>query len=339
MISNLRVQNFRVHDDYALNFNKGVTVITGPNGSGKTSLIEAIYMALSGKSWRSNFTEILRVVDDGSADWWRVDLTLHDGETRTVKFLNDKKSFEIGGKSFARLPVKLKKPIVLFEPNDLQLLYGSPARRRQFFDRFISELLPEHQTNLNKFERILRQRNNLLKKEAGRDELFVWDLQFSDLSEKISRARREILKQINQNLGQKYTEIAGKFDAVNLKFLAGGPLNSREIMAELSNQKFYQATPIGAQKDDVKFLLNKKLAKTAASRGENRTIIFAILARQIEILRETNPEVFVILDDIDSELDDIHKKNLYKLSALSDNNLFATTLNFKGKVANHIRLG
>jgi DNA replication and repair protein RecF len=109
-------------------------------------------------------------------------------------------------------------------------------------------------------------------------------------------------------------------------------------MTELSSQKFYQATPIGAQKDDVKFLLNKKLAKTAASRGENRTIIFAILARQIEILRATNPEVFVILDDIDSELDDVHKNNLYKISALSDNNLFATTIKFKGRAANHIRL-
>jgi len=340
MITGLRVQNFRSHQDFAIDFREGVTIITGPNGSGKTSLIEAMYLALSGKSWRSNFAEINRENNSQIADWWRVDVAFANNEKRTVKFANGQKSFQIDSKTFARLPAKLKKPIVLFEPNDLQLLYGSPARRRTFFDRFASELDPEYQTNLNKFERVLRQRNNLLKSGfATPENLFVWDLQFADLSEKISRTRQQITKQINENLTEKYREIAGKSDEIDLKFMPGGPARSSEILAELKSgftNGFVASS--GAQKDDVKFLLNKKLAKSSASRGENRTLIFAILARQIEILRDRFSEVYVLLDDIDSELDDVHKNNLYKISALANNNLFATTLKFRGKCANHIKL-
>jgi len=339
MITSLKVQNFRSHIATNLDFKPGVTVITGPNGSGKTSLIEAIYIALTGKSWRSNFNEILRSKDSKTADWWRIDLKLSDNEERVVKFQHGEKSFLINNKQTARLPTKSKKPVVLFEPNDLQLLYGSPSRRRDFFDRFITQLSPEHQTNLNKFERVLRQRNNLLKQNTTRDELFVWDLQFSDLSEKISQARRDIIKKISENLNAKYNEIAGVNSQVSIKFIPGGPLDRQEILKQLSQDNFpFQTTPIGAQKDEFKFILNQKNAKLSASRGENRTIIFAILATQVEILREVKREVFVILDDIDSELDQTHKDNLYRLSSLSDNNLFATTLTFKSRVANHIKL-
>jgi len=351
MISKIRVQNFRSHQDFSLEFKKGITVITGANGSGKTSLIEAIYIALNGKSWRSNFDEILRNDKGKIADWWRIDLEFYDGERRTIKFLHDKNSikkkkiFEINNKTFARLPTKNKKPIVLFEPGDLQLLYGSPSRRRDFFDRFIAEVSPIHQTNLNKFERVLRQRNNLLKSGfANAENLFVWDLQFADLSEKISRARQEFIDKINQNINAKYCEIADQNNENNqseikLKFLPSGSMKTGEILAELRKigaNNF--ATPIGAQKDDIRFLLNRKNAKTSASRGENRTIIFAILAMQVEILKEKFGEAYVILDDIDSELDRTRKDNLYKIETFNENNLFATTLEFYGKCANQVKL-
>jgi len=340
MITHLRVQNFRSHRDFTAEFREGATVITGPNGSGKTSLIEAIYIALNGKSWRSNFAEILNEAEGKIASWWRVDVGFANGEKRIMKFANGQKSFQIDQKTFARLPAKSRIPVVLFEPGDLQLLYGSPTRRRDFFDRFISEISPEHQTNLNKFSRVLRQRNNLLKSGfANAENLFVWDLQFADLSEKISQKRANIAKLLNENLNQKYQEIANKNDEISLKFLPGGSLKSSEILAELKrtgNKVF--ATTSGAQKDDFKFLLNNKNAKTAASRGENRTIIFAILARMTEILRETFGDVYVILDDIDSELDDSRKSNLYKISSLSQDNLFATTLKFHGKKTNQIEL-
>ena len=335
MINSLRVQNFRSHRDFAIDFRAGATVITGANGSGKTSLIEAVYIALAGKSWRSNFAEILRE----NAKWWRVDVGFADGEKRVVKFADGAKSFAVGGKTFARLPARAKKPVVLFEPNDLQLLYGSPSRRRQFFDRFAAEIFPEHSANLNKFERVLRQRNNLLKSGfATAENLFVWDLQFADLSAKISATRRETVKMLSENLSAKYRAIAGAGDDVAIHFVAGGAATAGEILTELKRRENFGASAVGAQKDDFRFLLNHKSAKTGASRGENRTIIFATLARAAEILRAKFGEVYLILDDIDSELDSRHKNNLYALSILGDENLFATTISFRGKIANHIEL-
>ncbi|MDR1969869.1 MAG: DNA replication and repair protein RecF, partial [Candidatus Nomurabacteria bacterium] len=262
MIKSLRVQNFRKHTDFTINFKPGITIITGANGCGKTSLIEAIYIALQGKSWRSNFTEILR--DDGkrTTDWWRVDLEFSDGEKRIVKFKNSVKSFEINAKTSARLPAKSRKPTILFEPNDLQLLYGSPTRRRDFFDRFIIQTEPSHATNLRKFERVLRQRNNLLKQGATPDELFVWDLQFADLSEKIIFLRDKWIKEINEKLTDEYQKIATSRDGITVKYIA--PQKSRQQILNQLKHDFIEGRPYtktGPQTHDIKFKINDHDAK------------------------------------------------------------------------------
>jgi len=328
MLSKIRVQNFRKHADLTLDFKAGATVITGQNGSGKSSLLEAVYVALQGKSWRSNFSEILR--DDGqkNADWWRIDLEFSDNEKRTVKFINSVKSFEIDGKTSARLPVKSKKPVILFEPNDLQLLYGSPNRRRDFIDRFIAQIEPIHASNLRKFERVLRQRNNLLKQGATLNELFVWDLQFADLSEKIIIMRDKWIKEIDKNLTDEYRKIATSDDLINVKYIASQKSRQQildQLNSDFSNSWLYTKT--GPQSHDVKFKINNHDAKLAASRGENRTIIFACLATMVRIMNQTlGDKVYLLFDDIDSELDDGRREALYRNDIFNNNYLLATTI-------------
>lgn len=90
MIARVRLQHFRKHEDFETTFQPGTTIITGPNGSGKTSLIEAIHIAIQGKSWRSDFTEMIK--NDQDTDWWRLDIDFIDGEKRTVKFIDGKKT-------------------------------------------------------------------------------------------------------------------------------------------------------------------------------------------------------------------------------------------------------
>jgi DNA replication and repair protein RecF len=307
MIKSLRVQNFRRHRDFTVDFTDGISVIVGPNGSGKTSLIEAIYVALRGKSWRSNFQEILR---DG-ADWWRVDVELRDGEKRTVRYENAARSFEISGKAFARLPVKYKKPVVLFEPSDLNLLYGSPARRRDYIDRFIAEIEPAHGTNLHKFERVLKQRNNLLKQSASRADLFVWNVQFADLAEKIIARRADWIEKLNQNLATEYIKIAGRDDGVTIKYRPA-ERSRKQIINKLAREHAERLpfTNSGPQKHDIEFKIRSYAAKTTASRGENRTIIQAL--KNLEYQQQADDLPLVMLDDILSELDDDHRNNLTK---------------------------
>lgn len=335
----LRLQNFRCHQDYQVELPSELTIITGPNGSGKTSLIEAMYLAYQGKSWRSNFDQIRRQTGHQLSDWWRVDLTDQAKETtRTIKYQSGQKSFTISDRTYCRLPLAMKVPVILFEPGDMQLLYGSPTRRRQFIDRFIAQLEPVHQRELNKFNRVLKQRNILLKQDDySAEELMIWDIQFSDLSSTISQRRRQYLQDISEMLSVEYQQIAGSNQMVQLRFSPGAPMTSQAIMHRLTGSHD-RLTTIGAQKDDYKFIFGGSEAKSVASRGENRTIIFALLSIIAKLARQQyGDRVVVLLDDIDSELDYSHRINLYDLPSFQSHTI-ATTLDYRGD-HHSIRLG
>src|SRR5690606_38284697 len=162
-VKTLHVKHIRSHTEYSINFTPEVTIITGPNGSGKTSILEAVHVSLQGSSFRGSDADLLQK----NSPWWKIDVILNDEQTRTIKYNPEKttsrKQFIIDSKTTARLPLKQKHPVVLFEPEDLRLLHGSPARRRQFIDRFISQLNLLYGPTLRKYERALKQRNNLLK--------------------------------------------------------------------------------------------------------------------------------------------------------------------------------
>ena len=335
----LRLQNFRCHQDYQVELPSELTIITGPNGSGKTSLIEAMYLAYQGKSWRSNFDQIRRQTGHQLSDWWRVDLTDQAKETtRTIKYQSGQKSFTISDRTYCRLPLAMKVPVILFEPGDMQLLYGSPTRRRQFIDRFIAQLEPVHQRELNRFNRVLKQRNILLKQDDySAEELMIWDIQFSDLSSTISQRRRQYLQVISEMLSVEYQQIAGSNQMVQLRLSPGAPMTSQAIMHRLTGSHD-RLTTIGAQKDDYKFIFGGSEAKSVASRGENRTIIFALLSIIAKLARQQyGDRVVVLLDDIDSELDYSHRINLYDLPSFQSHTI-ATTLDYQGD-HHSIRLG
>ncbi len=335
----LRLQNFRCHQDYQVELPSELTIITGLNGSGKTSLIEAMYLAYQGKSWRSNFDQIRRQTSRQLSDWWRVDLTDQAKETtRTIKYQSGQKSFTISDRTYCRLPLAMKVPVILFEPGDMQLLYGSPTRRRQFIDRFIAQLEPVHQRELNKFNRVLKQRNILLKQDSySAEELMIWDIQFSNLSSTISQRRRQYLQDISEMLSVEYQQIAGSNQMVQLRFSPGAPTTSQAIIHRLTGSHD-RLTTIGAQKDDYKFIFGGSEAKSVASRGENRTIIFALLSIITKLARQQyGDQVVVLLDDIDSELDYSHRINLYDLPSFQSHTI-ATTLDYRGD-HHSIRLG
>lgn len=329
-MATLRVQNFRSHIDKTIELSNKANIITGFNGSGKTSLLEAVAIALNGKSWRSNFDSIVR--SNSNSNWWRIDLNL-DKEVRTVKYINSKKTFIINDKCFNRFPKNKRIPIVLFEPSDMQLVYGSPLRRRNFFDRFIAQLDYEHQVDLNKFDRINRQRNKLIREYASKDELFAWNIQLSTLSEKITSRRSNFLDKIKKDFTNKYTKIANKPDIATVEFLPNTKKNASSILKYLDKTNDI----IGAGRDDFLFTLNSLEAKSNASRGENRTIMFALLSSIVDNIRSNNNEAYILLDDIDSELDKSRRDNLYNLDSLKKN-LIATTIRYNGKACKQIKL-
>lgn len=318
ILKTLRVQNFRTHSDFILEIGEKSTLISGANGSGKTSLLEAIYFALQGTSFRSSDKEILR--NDGSS-WFRIDLKDSKDSLRTIIF-NDavqksKKQFLVDGNKKARLSSNLRIPVVLFEPDDLQLLSGSPTRRRNFLDYFLSQIFPSFQLALARYNKALKQRNNLLKRDnVSKDELFPWNLMLAEYGAEIISKRQDFLELLNSKIEEVYFEISGVKDEIKIDYL-GEKVSKNEILAILSENierdKILGYTNFGPHKHDIQFIFNKKPAQNVASRGENRSLVLALKFIETDILADlTSKRPIVLLDDVFSELDDDRQKLLTK---------------------------
>ena len=143
IIKSCKITNFRNHEFSELNCWKETTMLSGENGSGKTSILEAIYEAMRGKSFRAADREIIK----RGADFYRIELEYEEGEKTIVVYeKEEKKYFLAGDKKTARLPQKYRYPVVLFEPDDLNLINSSPAHRREYFDRYFSQLSDTYNT-------------------------------------------------------------------------------------------------------------------------------------------------------------------------------------------------
>ena len=318
ILKTLRVQNFRTHSDFILEIGEKSTLVSGANGSGKTSLLEAIYFALQGTSFRSSDKEILR--NDGSS-WFRIDLKDSKDSLRTIIF-NDavqksKKQFLVDGNKKARLSANLRIPVVLFEPDDLQLLSGSPTRRRNFLDYFLSQIFPSFQLALARYNKALKQRNNLLKRDnVSKDEIFPWNLMLAEYGAEIISKRQDFLELLNSKIEEVYFEISGVKDEIKIDYL-GEKVSKNEILAILSENierdKILGYTNFGPHKHDIQFIFNKKPAQNVASRGENRSLVLALKFIETDILADlTSKRPIVLLDDVFSELDDDRQKLLTK---------------------------
>ena len=344
-ISRLAVQNVRTHSAFQAEFSPGVTLVTGMNGSGKTSLIEALYVALRGSSFKGSDSDILKT----NKPWWRIDTLSTDDQKRTIKFdpnkTSGRKQFVIDDRTHYRLPERSKYPVVLFDPDDLRLLNGSPTRRRQFIDRFISQLDPLYGVNLRKYDRALKQRNNLLKQaEASSDDLFVWNVSLSEYGAYIIERRIHFIATLNQQLNKAYKSIADNDDIVSIRYSSEVSANIKhKLLAELESRlprdQILGYTSIGPHRHDVLFDFNNSPALSVASRGEVRSIVLALKFLEVEIIeRITDKLPIIMLDDVFSELDESRQRKL--LSATTRHQVIVTTTTYPDTLSDvsHITL-
>ncbi len=317
VVKKLSVQNIRSHDKFVLKLSPTTTVITGSNGSGKTSLVEALYISLQGTSFKGSDNDVLR----HNSPWWRIDVEFDDYIKRTTTFdpslISGRKKITVDDKVMYRLPAKFKHPVVLFEPDDLRLLHGSPTRRRQFIDRFISQLDPLYSTVLHKYERALKQRNNLLKQQyTTSDELFAWNVTLSEYGAYIIEKRIAFIERINSQLNDAYNIIAKTNDVVTVHYSHTyiGDIKQK-LLNDLTSHSERDAiigfTSIGPHRHDVVFQFNYSPALAVISRGEVRTIVLALKFLEVDIIEQiTNIKPIILLDDVFSELDDNRQKYL-----------------------------
>lgn len=334
IIQSVQLVNFRSHDEFLLKCNKKTSLLIGENGSGKTSVLEAIYEALRGKSFKASDNEILK----RGADFYRVELNFCDGKKTIVLFDGKKKQFLVEDKKVSRLPKRKRYPVVLFLPDDLHLVATSPIKRRAYFDRVLAEFDESYSSSLLKYEKSLKQRNELLKRyvkegEAGRiskSDFFSWNILLAKYGLEIRNRRKQYLEKLNNIYSDVYHSIVDNDDSVYLKLeLFGGEISEADyfnrLEAELTRDLVLGYTGFGIHRDDFVFLFNEREADGTASRGELRSIILAMKFIEADLIfQETGKRPVVLLDDVFSELDNMRQKSLVK--NFKDNQVIMTSV-------------
>ena len=308
-ITRLTVQNIRVHDTKTLDFVTNPMLITGANGSGKTSLIEAIYIALRGKSFRGSDLAVCRY----GTDFYRIVLET-DTFTYRVQYgtvgTRKTRQFVIDDKKYARLPYKLKYPIVLFEPEDLRIINGSPQRRRQLVDTLIQQYDPHYSSQLSRYERALQQRNKLLKDPSvTRDALFPWNVLLSDYGAAIIAKRQAVAAIFHERITALYRQIAHNDDSVSITYSHNDAATSQQLLRQYEEKFDYDrvagSTSVGPHRRDIHIIFNRVPAAQAASRGECRTIVLAMKFIEAEYIeQQSGMPPIILLDDVFGELDE-----------------------------------
>jgi len=332
MINSLRLQQYRSYLDDSFEFSGSVNIIVGPNASGKTNLLEALLMVCRGSSFRARDAELVGF----GKPWARLDAAADKDSHRSVKLEIDaddktQKTFEVDGQTLHRLSFQKTLPVVLFEPNHLQLLHGSPERRRDFLDDLLEQLTPGFSTTRRHYRRAVAQRNALLKQ--GHDtnhQLFAWNVRLSDLGGYLADARLQLLSDINSRLSELYTRLAQRQTSISLQYdsAVSADQYSSDLLHKLerSQQHDFERgfTSHGPHRDDISIVINDHPAQEAASRGEVRTLLLALKLIEVELVegQRSQPPI-LLLDDVFSELDGARRRALTEV--LASHQTFITT--------------
>lgn len=317
MITSIRLQSFRSYKDDSFEFDPGVNIIVGPNASGKTNLLEAVMVLARGASYRARDNELVRF----GKPWARLDGNF-ENQVRTVKITggaSEGKSFIIDDKPFKRLSLERTVPVVLFEPNHLQLMTRGPQMRRDYFDELLERTEPHFKTLSAGYRRTLAQRNALLKQHrpAAAEQLFAWNIRLSELGAQVVSFRQSLAEQINKGIAKNYSRIAAKKFKVSLEYGSQFPAEhyASRMLAKLektSGLDFSRGfTSTGPHREDISFYLGGRPAGATASRGETRSLLLALKIFELELIEKTRgrPPIF-LLDDVFSELDGSRRRAL-----------------------------
>lgn len=321
----ITLHNFRSYQEYSVELAPGVNIIVGPNGSGKTNMLEALYVLSHGTSFRGTDRDMVR----HDSPWFRLEGLYQDQQRVLTVELQPQaaidKQFSLDGVKKARLTHTQRLPVVLFEPDHLRLLRESPSHRREYLDTLLSKIQPDFTWLKHQFERVLLQRNNILKRHLApmqrNDQLFVWDIKFAELAEQIVRQRQELINKIAAEFGEVYATIANHQHQVGLAYqntvtaedYRAGLLKLLQTNAQRDSERGF--TTVGPHRDDFIVSLDGALAASAASRGEIRSLLLALKIIELRMLHThhgTPP--LLLLDDVFSELDTSRRQALAKLA-------------------------
>lgn len=324
-ISRLIMKNFRSYGSSEVEFGGGTNVIYGDNAQGKTNILEAVYLFCQGRSHRARADSELISFGESFA---RLQMEFSDSQREYRAFMQIDRS---GRKLIKINNVPIKKlsrlmsyfNVVLFSPEDLELVKGSPGTRRRFIDSSMSQLYPAYLTSLMTYHKALAQKNSLLKELKRRgarsdDTLSVWNDALAEEGAKLMRYRADFVARINALAKATADEISG--EKTELCYCSGINISepAKEAYFEYLESHAQREIELGAghfgiQRDDISVLLNGKDARLFASQGQQRTLALSMRIAEADFINSVRDEYPVLLlDDIMSELDSGRRRYLWE---------------------------
>lgn len=310
--------------------NKKLNIFLGPNAQGKTNLLESIYISSNGRSYRTsrdreliNINKMagyigLKVIKDGFEKYIEIKFEKDKNKRVRINKVETDKLSELVG----------QVNVVIFSPEDLNLVKGGPLERRNFLDMEISQIRPRYRYNLTKYNKVLYQRNNLLKRARYNSDclktIYVWNSQLVDIGVELIMDRKKFISKLSQISTRIHKKLTESNENLSVKYLSSIELKGETIdelkdkfknILEKSLTKDVEkgTTGIGPHKDDIELLIDDMSCRTYGSQGQQRTAALSLKLAEVDLIEEEIGEYpILLLDDVLSELDENRRRSLIR---------------------------
>lgn len=321
IIKSLELENFRNYDSLSLNFDSGTNILYGDNAQGKTNVLEAIYVSATTKSHKGskdkeivNFNKeeahIKTFLSKGDMEY-RVDMHLRKNKSKGIA-INGQKL-----KKAAELLGLLN--IVFFSPEDLSIIKSGPANRRSFVDMELCQLDKYYLYNLNQYNKIINQRNKLLKdfyfNPDLKDTITIWDNQLVTYGKLIIDARYKFVEKLNEIIKDIHSNLSGRREHLVVVYEPDTSCEDFERKLSLNMDRDIKSkfTGVGPHRDDFAFIVNDVDIRKYGSQGQQRTAALSLKLAEIELVKQVTKDTpILLLDDVLSELDSNRQNYLLK---------------------------
>ena len=312
IIQSLELSNFRNYEALHLEFSPGTNILYGDNAQGKTNVLEALYMIATTRSHRGmKDRDLIRFGQSEAhirAGLWKGDIDYRvDMHLRASK----SKGIAINGQRIKKASELIGLlHIVFFSPEDLVIVKNGPAERRRFMDMELCQLDRSYLFNLNHYNKIVDQRNKLLRdlymNPALGETIGIWDMQLLSYGVKIIERRRRFIEELNEILGTIHEKLSGGKEKLIIRYEPDTAADDfeRRLKGSLERDKKLKMTCTGPHRDDFAFIDNDIDIRKFGSQGQQRTCALSLKLSEIELVRRAiGDKPVLMLDDVLSELD------------------------------------
>ena len=326
IIRSLKLKNYRNYDLLDMTFDPKTNILYGDNAQGKTNILEALYLTGTTKSHRG--TKDRDMIQFGHDESHLETVVEKKGAAFQIDMHLKKNSPK--GIAIDKIPIRRASELfgivqfVFFSPEDLNIIKDGPAGRRRFIDLELSQLDKIYLSNLSNYNRIINQRNSLLKDLYGQEHLIetldIWDMQLAAYGTKILERRREFVEQVNEIISDIHFKLTGGRERIRLIYEESrGNLTFEQALRKYRERDIrMKSTTVGPHRDDLCFMSNDEIdIRKFGSQGQQRTAALSLKLSEIELVKRIiNDTPILLLDDVLSELDK-HRQN-YLLDSIHD---------------------